>query len=87
MCRLLTSRDLNFLPFEDAQVQDVYDGQVAASVVAIVVVPFHTKQLNSCARYEEAEGETSPLRLLIPKVKSYAVDHWQVRMQSNKHRG
>lgn len=73
-------------PFEDAQVQDVYDGQVAAPVVAIVVVPLHAKQLNSRARYEEAEGETSPLCLLIPKVEPDTVDHWRVRTQSNKHR-
>lgn len=66
--------------------QDVYDGQIAASVVAIVVVPFHAEQLNSRAWYEEAEGETSPLCLLVPKVKSYTVDHWHVGMQSNKHR-
>lgn len=57
--------------------QDVDDGQVAASVVAVVVVPLHTQQLNRRARYEEAEGEAGPLGLLVPKVESYTVDHWQ----------
>lgn len=61
--------------------QDVYNGQVAASVVAIIVVPFHAEQLNSRAGYEEAKGETSPLCLLIPKVKSYTVDHWCVEIE------
>lgn len=64
----------------------MYDGQVAVAVVSIVMVPFHAEQLDSSAWYEEAEGETGPLRLLIPKVKPYTVDHWHAGIQRNKHR-
>lgn len=38
------------LPFEDAQMEDVYDGQVASPVISVITVPFHTKQLNCCPR-------------------------------------
>lgn len=30
------------LPFEDAQVQDVYNREVASPVITIIIVPLHT---------------------------------------------
>lgn len=63
------------LPSEDAQVQYVYDRQVASPVITVITVPFHAQQLNCCPRYKEAESEARPLRLLIPKVKPYTVEH------------
>lgn len=68
------------LPFEEAQVQYVYDWKVASSVVTVIPVPFHTEQLNRSSRQEEGQSQACPLCLLIPKVKAYTVDHWDMHI-------
>lgn len=66
---------MNSSPSEDAQVQNVYDREVASPVVSIIMIPLHTQQLNHCPWEKEAQGEAGPLCLLIPQVKAYTVEH------------
>ena len=59
----------------------MYDREVASPVITIIIVPFHTQQLNRCPRKKETECEACPLRLLIPEIKPYTVDHWHAHKQ------
>lgn len=38
----ITSGVTVILPFEDAQVQYVYEREVASPVITVIIVPFHT---------------------------------------------